>query len=434
LSTTGHAEPDWRYRALIAALGPLLAGHALWLALRARDPRMARQKFGFSLPHRNDRPLWLHMSSVGEVNAARPLVAALRRRRPELPILVTTFTPTGAATAAATFGTGVEHVYLPLDFRPGVRRFLRRVRPRCALVIETEIWPRLFHECAAEGVPLLIVNGRLSARTLDRPPWMRAIFGTALAKVDRILARSQTDADGFAALGAPAERIAVIDNLKFARPDAEAGPPAPITLPRPYIVAASTHDDEELRLARAWLASPLRASHLLVIVPRHPQRKASILAQLRPLGAPLAVRSDGDAVDAATELYLADTFGELPRFIAGAELVFTGGSLVPRGGQNVIEVARLGKTALFGPHMEHFADERDLLVDNDAAIAVADVDGLMREIARLLASPERLRAIGERAQRLVEARGDVAERYLEALALWLDEREKPGLTPMGRCG
>lgn len=410
---------DPRYRALIVALGPLLAGHALWLSLRVREPRMARQKFGCSLPPRDDRPLWLHMSSVGEVNAARPLIEALRRRHPELPILVTTFTPTGAATAAERLGSGIEHVYLPLDFRFAVMRFLRAIRPRAALIVETEIWPRLFDACAAAGIPLLIVNGRLSARTLDRPPWMRAILGNALANVDRILARSQTDADGFAALGADPARIAVPGNLKFARAAGDTTPPEPIALPRPYVLAASTHDDEEWQIARAWLASPLRATHLLVIVPRHPRRKAAILAQLRPLGAVLAVRSDGDVVGAGTELYLADTFGELPRFITGAELVFVGGSLVPRGGQNVIEVAHHGKAALFGPHMQNFADERDLLVDHDAAIAVADVGALMREISRLLADRERLRAIGERARRLVEAKGEVAERYLEAIEPWL---------------
>ncbi len=409
---------DPRYRALTPVLSPLLVAWSAWQAVQARDPRLLRQRLGLGIPARNDRPLWLHCSSVGEVNAARPLVDALRRRDPALPILVTTFTPTGAAAAARAFGAGVAHVYLPLDLRFAVTRFLRANRPRCALVMETEIWPRLFHECRAAVVPPVIVNGRLSTRTLDRPAWMRGVLARALANAERVLARSDHDAQGFASLGVAPDRIEVIGNLKFAQPVSDAAPPTVITLPRPYILAASTHDDEELRIARAWLASPLRANRLLVIVPRHPKRKAAILAQLRPLGACLAVRSDGDAVEAGTELYLADTFGELPGFIKGAELVFVGGSLIPRGGQNLLEVARAGKVALFGPHMDNFADERDLLLEQDAAIAVRDADGLMRELAALTTDPARARAIGERARRLVEARGEVAERYVDALAPW----------------
>lgn len=420
-------QADWRYRAFLTLASPLLTGATLWQAWQVGDSRLVRQRLGLGLPRRSDRPLWIHMASVGEVNAAAPLIDALRRRHPDLPIFVTTFTPTGAANAMHKFGPGIEHVYLPLDFHHAVRRFLQHTRPRCALILETEIWPRLFDRCRREDIPLLIVNGRLSSRTLDRPAWMRGILARALDNVDHVFARSPSDADGFRSLGVNTERISVTGNIKFAAAAGgnTTGDPgddtlsAPITLPRPTVVAASTHDDEERQLARAWLASPLRDSYLLVIVPRHPKRKAAILDQLRPLGARLAVRSDGDPIDARTEIHLADTFGELPAFIAGAELVFIGGTLVPHGGQNVIEVARLGKVALFGPHMENFADERDLLLGAAAAIPAGDVEALMRELAGLLADPERRQAIGERARRLVEERGDVAERYVDALVPWI---------------
>jgi 3-deoxy-D-manno-octulosonic-acid transferase len=423
VSSAGNA--DWRYRAITTLAAPLLAGYSLWQGWQAHDPRLARQRLGLGLRPRNDRPLWVHMSSVGEVNAAAPLIAAIRQALPDLPVLVTTFTPTGATNARERLGAEIEHVYLPLDLRHAVRRFLHTTQPRCALIMETEIWPRLFAHCRAEGIPLLIVNGRLSGRTLDRPAWIRAILGQALASVDRILARSARDAEGFRALGAGEKQVEVIDNLKFARPASGVAPRAPIRLPRPYVVAASTHDDEELQIARAWLASDLRDSHLLVIVPRHPRRKQAILEKLRPLGARLAVRSDGEAVDRDTEIHLADTFGELPGFIAGADLVFIGGSLIPRGGQNVIEVARAGKPALFGPHMENFADERDLLLDNDAALAVVDADALIRAMTDLLHDAERRRAIGDRARALVESRGDVVGRYLDAIAPWLDVGSDP---------
>src|SRR5690606_3504188 len=162
-------------------------------------------------------------------------------------------------------------------------------------------------------------------------------------------------------------RVSVIDNIKFS---AQAGTPEPIRLPRPHVVLASSHDDEELQVSRAWLGSALARSHVLVIVPRHPARRAAIIQQLRGLGEVPAVRSLGDVASRDTRLYLADTFGELPGFIAGAELVLMGGSLIPRGGQNAIEAARLGKAVLFGPYMENFAEERALLLEHRAGIEV----------------------------------------------------------------
>lgn len=412
------AKPTWPYRIALTLLGPLLAWHGITQARRADDPRMARQKLGKDLPERNDRPVWIHMASVGEVNAAYPLVMELRRRHPELPLIVSTFTPSGAATARKKFDPDIEHVYLPLDFNGAVHNFFQCIKPRCALIMETEIWPRLFYHCRRNGIPLLIVNGRLSARSMDKPGWMRAVYRQALQHVDCILARSQTDAERFKQLGATADKIQVIDNIKFAAPGAQA-PIAAIELPRPYVLAASTHDDEELQLSRAWLASELSQTYLLVIAPRHPKRKTAILQQLRPLTGGLAIRSDNDTVTNATQIYLADTFGELQGFIAGAELVCMGGSLVPRGGQNLIEAARLGKVTLFGPHMENFADERDLLLEHQAAVDVSDAGELIGKIETLLRRPEQLKAIGERAQQLVAAKADVAKRYAQALEPYL---------------
>ena len=305
-------------------------------ARRASDERMARQKLGHDLPQRQDRPVWLHMASVGEVNAAYPLVMELRRRQPDVPIIVSTFTPTGAEMAQKKFGPGVEHVYLPLDFNKAVTTFFQRINPRCALIMETEIWPRLFYHCKLNNIPLVIVNGRLSKRSMNKPAWIRAFYQKALRNVDQVLARSETDADRFVELGCAAEKVQIIDNIKFAAP-AEQQTIKPIPLPRPYVLAASTHDDEELQISRVWLKSNLSQTHLLVLVPRHPKRKAEILQQLQPLTSKLAVRSHNDTVTAETEIYLADTFGELPQFIAGAALVVMGGSLIPRGGQNVIK-------------------------------------------------------------------------------------------------
>ncbi|MDX9740931.1 MAG: glycosyltransferase N-terminal domain-containing protein [Gammaproteobacteria bacterium] len=412
---TRKRAPDWRYRILSPLAAPALAAHALWQARRGGGTRLVRERIGFS-PHRHDRPVWIHMSSVGEVNAAQPLIAALRERYPALPLMATTFTPTGAATVQRHFGADVEHRYLPADLSGPTRRFLGGAAPRCAIIMETEIWPRLFDECRRMSIPVIIVNGRLSRRTLGRPAWMRTIIRRALSNVELVLARSASDAAGFAELGVPPERIRVIDNLKFA---GGASAAEPIRLARPYVVAASTHEDEEWRIARAWSESALAATHLLVIVPRHPDRREAILRRLRELPVVIAVRSAGDPVDSGTGIHLADTFGELRGFIAGAELVLTGGTLVPRGGQNVIEAARAGKVTIFGPHMENFAEERTLLLEHQAAVEVSDEDGMVRSAAALLADPQGLNEMGLRARAAVESRGDIVGRYLTELEPWL---------------
>ena len=408
--------PHWRYRLLFTLLAPLLVLHTLWQAYKNGDRRLALQRLGLSLPRHSDHPVWLHMASVGEVNAAAPLIHELQQRHPTLPIIVSTVTPTGATMAQKKL-PGITHYYLPLDFAYATRTLLKKMQPRCVIIMETELWPQLYYQCSKQQVPLLIVNGRLSQRTLNRPAWVHAFYQRALANVTKILARSDKDAQRFVQLGADAKQVSVVDNIKFAAINSSTI--EPIQLPRPYIVAASTHDDEELQISRAWLASELCKNYLLVIVPRHPQRKEAILKQLRPLNAPLAVRSANEAVTQETQIYLADTFGELQQFIAGAELVCMGGSLIPRGGQNLIEVARQGKIALCGPHMENFEDECELLLEQKAAFRVNNTPELIEKMDELLKQPQLLKETGQRARAVVANKADVAERYAAMLEPYL---------------
>lgn len=409
--------PDWRYRLLMPLLAPLLAVYGVWQGIRARDARLAMQRMGFAIPRFTDRPVLLHMASVGEVNAARPLIVALRQTCPDIPIVISTFTPTGAATVRRVL-PDIPHVYLPLDLRWATARFLDRVRPRCALVLETEIWPRLFSQCRRRGIPVVIVNGRLSPRTMTRPAWMRAVLDRALRDVTEVQARSDVDAANYLALGAPPDRVHVLGNLKFSAPLPSAGVP-PIAPGRPYVLAASTHHDEELQIVRAWREHRPADDCLLVIAPRHPDRAPAILGQLRALGANVVMRSRNEPVMPDTEVYLADTFGELPGFIADAVLVFVGGSLIPRGGQNVIEVARAGKVALFGPHMTNFEDESRQLLAHDAAVQVTSARELIAAIDALLADPARRAVIGSRAAQVVAAQAGIAQRYVDAVARYL---------------
>ena len=405
-------RPFWTYRLLLLAMSPALIGYTLWQSLREAGLRFLLERLGLRAPRGAPWPIWVHAASVGEVNAAVPLIEALRARYPERPFVITTTTPTGAAMARKRL-PDVPHRYLPLDFRFSVARFLNALKPRCAIIMETEIWPRLYYGCARRKIPLVIANARLSPRTTEKPRWVRRIYRAALQHVTHILARSEQDRLLYIALGADSAITRTLGNIKFSLP---ATPTNPLTLPRPYLLAASTHADEELRLARIWRALPFLRSHLLVIAPRHPKRRDEILAALRAEGVNVAVRSLDEPVTPQTEVYLADTFGELQALMAGANAVFMGGSLIRRGGQNMLEAANEARAPIYGPHVYNFLPEHELLQEHDAAFQVANDQALEALLGELLADPARLAAAGERARAAVDAERDTAARYAEAIA------------------
>lgn len=406
----------WRYNLLLRLLALPIALYTLWQAFREKDSRYLRQRLGFSQPVPAAQPIWLHASSVGEVNAALPLIESLASHHPNIPLLLTTTTPSSARLATAKLSSSVRHIYFPIDLRSAVRRFLTHQRPRCALVMETELWPNLYSQCNKQGIPLLIVNGRLSARTRKAKPWLRRLYAQCLRQVTAVLARSDHDRIGFLALGAPGERCELIGNIKFSAAPSSEGV-VPIDLKRPYVLAASTREEEEKLIVAAWKESGV-TERLLVIVPRHPRRLAQILHDLQ--GEAISIRSRGEAITDTTRIYLADTFGELPGLIAGAELVYMGGSLVPRGGQNLLEAAALGKAPLFGPHMENFLCESEVLLSAGGALQVKDSQQLASAFKRLMADPVSLKGMGEKARSIVDERRDMAERYREAIERYCD--------------
>ncbi len=406
----------WRYRFVLAILAPALIVYLGWLAIRNRDWRFFYQRLGLTPANTaQTRDIWFHAVSVGEVHAVAPLLAEIHERNPNLAILLTTSTPTGATAAIRILGERIQHAYLPIDWRWAMQRLLRATQPNCVFIVETELWPNLYALCARQGIPLTIINGRLSSRTLKAKPWLLNVYRQTLDNARLVLARSETDADRFRQIGCPTNKLKVIGNLKFAA-SADAPEATPINLNRPYVLAASTHEDEEKQLTKMWLANDF-ADHLLVIVPRHPLRLPAILKQLTILTTQVAVRSRNDPVTAQTHIYLADTFGELAGFMCGAELVFMGGSLVPHGGQNIIEPARLGKAVLFGPYMHNFEDEVRLLIEDQAAIQVADTQSLAQTIHRLLASLEQTHELGSKAAKLTAQQSDMAKRYLEEMSV-----------------
>jgi 3-deoxy-D-manno-octulosonic-acid transferase len=387
-----------------------------WVALQARRAggrRFLHQRLGWSYP-RLERTVWFHCASVGEVQAACPLVRRVIETCPARKVIITTNTATGAQIVERTFGNRVSHAWLPLDYSSAVNRLLRAIHPDCLLVCETEIWPNLYERCAAQAIPVALFNARLSDRTLGAPGFVRRLYRGALRQVRVILARSDDDERGFVALGASPDRIRVLGNLKYSACAGSESTTEADPVVRPYWLAASTHDDEEIRLDHVWQRIDVPGI-LPVIAPRHPNRGDAIFNSLTRAGRRVARRSAGDAVGPDTDVYLADTLGELPGLMRHARFVFMGGSLIPYGGHNVLEPARLGKAVIVGPHTDDFREEVALLAGRDALIQVEDDEDLEHVMRELSRDEARCAALGARALEFSQAQERIGDDYLRAL-------------------
>ena len=391
-------------------LAPFYLAALLW---RGRgEPgawRGLAQRFGFgaALP----APVWLHAASAGEVQAAAILVTALRRQDPQLPLLVTATTAAGLARARALFESqSVAVRYLPLDLPGSVRRFLTRVRPRVALVLETEIWPNLLRACATAQVPVMFVSARLSARSARRYGRLGAGMRQLLATVAQVAAQTPADAQRFAQLGVPAARIQVTGNLKtdFSVPDtvvergtrlrARLGPQ------RPVWVAGSTHDHEEQQVLAAHRAVRQRSpAAVLILVPRHPRRFAAVAEWLQREQVPFARQSRGEAVTGQTQVLLVDEMGMLLDCYAAADVAFVGGSLVAVGGHNLLEPAALGRALITGPDHGNAPEILQALRDAAGVEVVRDAAELGRAVSALLADADARQHLGARALQVVTA-------------------------------
>ncbi|MBL8259150.1 MAG: lipid IV(A) 3-deoxy-D-manno-octulosonic acid transferase [Candidatus Competibacteraceae bacterium] len=426
-----NRPPDWRapllgglYTGLLYLALPLALARLHWRGRRDSDHRRRwRERLGFipSLPPSGC--LWVHAVSVGEARAALPLIRALRARYPETPLLVTTTTLTGSRQVQAALGDRVRHVYAPYDLPGAARRFLRRARPRLAVIMETELWPNLLRRCAQTGIPVLVANARLSERSARGYARIGPLTRAMLRDVSLIAAQADADAERFRGLGAP--RVQVTGNLKYDLT-------LPATLPergrtlrhallganRPVWIAASTHAGEEEPILAAFASLRSRwPALLLLLVPRHPERFDGVAALCRERGFKLARRGEGRACEPNTAVFLGDTMGELLLFYAAADIAFVGGSLVPTGGHNVLEPASLGLPVLFGPHMFNFTEAGQRLLEAEAAWQVSDASDLAAAVERLLADPASGRAAGQRGRAVVE-------RHRGALAASLAQIER----------
>ena len=412
------------YRIVTSLLGPLAPALLNWRRRRGKeDPRRMAERMGYASLARPEGPLvWLHGASVGEGIALLPLVERLAARG--FHVLVTTGTVTSATILAGRLPAGAQHQYLPLDIPRFMARFLDHWRPGLALIAESEIWPNMLRMTHERGVPLVLVNARLSPRSFVR--WGKApkVIGSLLSRIDLCLAQTRDDALRLQQLGAPA--VEVSGNLKY---DVPAPPYAQGALAqmtgavgaRPVWFAASTHQgEEEIVLGVHRRLRETFPDLLTIIAPRHARRGPQIAQVAAGLGVPAALRSLGDRITPATQVYIADTMGEMGLFYRLTSIVLVGKSMgAARGGQNPIEPAKLGATVLHGPNVGNFAEVyRDLAAAN-GAMQVDDAAALEAALRLYFSDPALLRRSGRTTQEAVERFGGATGRIMQALEPWL---------------
>jgi len=366
------------------------------------------------------RGIWVHAVSVGEVLAARPLLVALKARFPQQRLLLSTTTLTGHAVAQAS-ARGVDGLFFaPFDFRHPVRRVLDALRPELLVLVETELWPNLIHAARRRGIRVAVVNGRISPRSFARYRLVRGLLRHVLAEVDAFLMQAEPHARRLLELGGPPERVRVPGNLKFDAP-VPVEPPAELAARldgrRPLIVAGSTVEGEEELVLQAF--AQVRARHPeahLLIAPRHPDRFARVPPLVEAAGYACLRRSALGPEGWGDQVLVLDTLGELASVYALARVVFVGGSLVPKGGHNVLEPALFGRAVVVGPHMQNFQEIAEAFLAEQALVQVRSGDELGPALLALIEDDGRREALGLAARALVERNRGAVARTVEALA------------------
>lgn len=403
---------------------PLVFLRLLWRAWRAPAySRRIGERFAFGLPPLRPGGIWVHAVSVGESIAAAPMIRELMARYPHLPITVTCMTPTGSERIQALFGDSVQHCYLPYDLPWAAARFLERARPKLAVVMETELWPNHIHQCARRGIPVALANARLSARSARGYARFARLTAPMLAKLSLIAVQTEAEAERFRQLGARDECVEVTGSIKF---DLTIDPALLerasklrqqwAAQERPLWIAASTHagEDEIILAAHRQLLSN-HPQALLILVPRHPERFASVYESAVRDGFVAVRRSTGEAVGADTQVLVGDTMGELLFLYALADIAFVGGSLVPNGGHNLLEPAALGKPVLSGPHLFNFLEISAQLRAAGALREVQDAAQLAQAVSELWGDPGGTQAMRDAGLGVLKANQGALERLLAGL-------------------
>jgi len=404
--------PGAGYRLISFLFLPLWLIHAIWHGHKRNLSGYLRFRL-WGGRNRSKQPLvWVHAASVGEVEAVTPLVRALNHQGEA--ILFTSFTATGYYTIQRNFGDGVETGIIPIDIVWICARFFRHRNIKLCLLMETELWPELLYQAARKGIPIIQLNARLSRKTLKSPRLIHGLLHRTMSYISLHLTRNDNDSDNLRQLGGPQQKIIIVGNLKSA---IEISPAYPRLVKRDYLLFASSHDDEELLLLSQ---RPARVEKLLlVIAPRHPTRSKALQQQLSQRGINFATRSLSQPIEPQTEVYLADTLGELKALMAHARIVIMGGSFDQSGGHNIIEPAALGCPIITGPSDANIREDIELLGKGSGIIQAADIHVCWQKIEYLLSNPDQARALGNQACQAVSQKAGILEDYLTEIKPYL---------------
>ena len=411
------------YNLVLLLLAPYVFLHLIWRARKQPEYLSnVRERFGFYATFSAKPVIWLHTVSVGETRAIQNLVNKLIAVYPAYQILLTHTTPTGRSTSLQLYGERILRVYLPYDYSFAVNLFLNHFHPKLAILLETEIWPNLVHACHNRRIPLLLLNARMSKKSMLRYARFSSFTKDVLNEISAIAAQTSDDANRLAILGG--KNMSVCGNLKF---DIQPSEPSfnlgqdlrnQIGADRPVLVAASTREGEELLLLDAFSCIDIQ-DLLLIIVPRHPQRFEEVAVLIRKSGYSFQRRSENQAISKKVKVFLGDSMGEMFAYYAAADLAFIGGSLLPYGGQNLIEACATGTPVLVGPYMYNFEESTKLAVSSGAAIMVSNTQELVKEVQRLFNDRSSLNNMKLQCSIFVNSNQGATDRSLEIIKKYL---------------
>lgn len=411
------------YTSIFRLLLPLVLFRLYWRGIKAPLYRQRwQERLGYYSHPFSGRSIWFHAVSVGEAEAALPLIRLIQQRYPHEQILVTTTTPTGSARIQSVLRDSVAHVYLPYDLPAIIQRFLKQFRPKLAVFLEKEIWPNLFAALGEQEIPLYVINARLSARSARAYRKIPALVKPALAQIKLIATQTEADKNQFLSIGASDSQLAVLGNIKFditIAPEVLAeGKQLKQQWGQRFIwIIASTHQGEEAQLLAHYPRLKAEIPQLLVVIaPRHPERFAAVKIGCEKQGLRVVMRSEQKAVTPDCDVYIADSMGELKMLLAAADVAFVGGSLVDVGGHNVLEPAAAGVPVLFGPIMFNFQLIAEQMLQHQAARQCQDAAAVADAVLALAADPQSCQRLAEQASAFLAANQGAIERIVAVLS------------------
>lgn len=401
----------------------------LRLLIKAKRLPAYKRRWHERLAHYTDKPLpqsiWVHAVSLGEAVAVTPLIEKLLKTYPHLPVIATTMTPTGSQQLEKKFGSRIHHFYVPYDYSGAVKRFLNHFNPKLVIIMETELWPNILYYSAKRKIPILLANARLTEKSVRGYKKLGSLTKQMLSQINLIAAQSQVDVDRFLAIGANPKKVELFGNIKF---DCELNPEISLKAKnlrqkigneRLVWIAASTHEGEEkivLSVFKKIKAKQPKA--LLILVPRHPERFATVKNLVKQSGLSFSCRSEKTNITPNIDIILGDTLGELLILYGAADVAFVGGSLVPVGGHNLLEPALFGLPIVTGPELESVKEISEMLLNNKILFVVKSENELLAEVLALLTNAELRAAIADRCSRVMNnCKGVIAK-----LMLWIKQK------------